>query len=437
MQKRMFLMAIVLVGTIAGFAQGAGMGDMALENTVLRQRLDQLDREIQELRENSALQSNSTVTQVRQPVWSKLDIQLYGYLKLDMALDNSRINTGNFARWVDSERYNDNDEQFNMTANETRLGFIITGPKNNGLITSGKVEIDFYGTGAAENKAGIMMRHAFIKLDWPDYKFNIIAGQTSDVISPLVPTTVNYTVCWWTGNIGYRRPQIRLTKEFSFNDDVDLKLEGALARTIGRENFTSSVTWDTDSGEDAGFPTWQGRVSVSLPILTDKKSTIGLSAHVGEEEYDITQYGDHTDFETWSVNLDVTQPICDKLTLKGELFTGENLDSYLGGIGQGVNVDTTDPIYFEEISSQGGWIAASLEPCKNKNFNFGMAVDDVDRGEVNVGDRILNRTVFGNVICSLSPNTDIGLELSHWRTEYHGPGDGDGVRAQVALKYKF
>ena len=59
MKKSMYLMAIVLAGAIAGFTQGAGMGDIALENTMLRQRLDQLDREIQELRQNGALQNNS------------------------------------------------------------------------------------------------------------------------------------------------------------------------------------------------------------------------------------------------------------------------------------------------------------------------------------------------------------------------------------------
>jgi hypothetical protein len=353
-------------------------------------------------------------------------------LKLDAVYDSSRITNGNYAQWVDSESTNDNDDQFNMTANQTRLGMLINGPTNSDMEASGKVEVDFYGAGAAENKAHLMMRHAFMKLYWPQEKFSIIAGQTSDVISPLVPGTINYSVAWWSGNIGYRRPQIRVTKDYSIAKNVDLKLEGALARTIGRDNFTTSVTWDTDSGEDAGFPTWQGRVSVTLPLLMGKKGTIGLSAHSGEEEYDLTNTGNNTEFETWSVNMDYSQPIHDKVAIKAEFFRGENLNAYLGGIGQGVNTTT-----FEEINSTGGWVAAALGPWSNKKFNVGIAVDDVESGEVSTGSRTLNRSVFGNIIYSLDEHTEVGFELSHWRTEYRGPGDAESLRAQAALIYRF
>jgi len=428
MKKSMFVMAIVFAGAIAVFTQGAEVGDMALENTLLRQRLDQLDKQIQDLQENRAMQSNSAGAKA--PVWSKLDVELYGYLKLDAAYDTSRIDNGNYAKWVSSIAPNSDDDQFNMTANETRLGFMVTGPKNNGLVTSGKVEIDFYGTGGGENKAGIMMRHAFVKLDWPDNNFSVIAGQTSDVISPLVPTTINYSVAWWAGNIGYRRPQIRFTKECSYNDNVDLKFEGAFVRTIGRD--TNLVAGTTDSGEDAGFPTVQGRVGVTLPIIPGRKSTIGFSAHMGEEEYDLAASGRSKDFKTWSLNLDVTQPICDKVTIKGEIFKGENLDAYLGGIAQGVNTTL-----LKEIDSSGGWIAASLGPWNNKQFNVGVSVDDPDNGDLNATNASYNRSIFGNIICSLNSQTDIGFELSRWDTDYLGTKDEDSLRAQFALKYKF
>ncbi|MBN1974843.1 MAG: hypothetical protein JW787_14480 [Sedimentisphaerales bacterium] len=432
MKKKIFLLAITIVGAIAGSSQGAGTGNMALENTLLRQRLDQLDKEIQDLRQSAIQREDVSGTLEHKPVWSSLDIQFYGYLKLDAAYDTSRIETGNYAKWVTRENQNDDDDQFNMTANETRLGFLINGSEKDGMTTSGKVEVDFYGAGAAENKAHLMMRHAYMKLDWKQERFNILAGQTSDVISPLVPGTLNYSVGWWSGNIGYRRPQIRLTREYSLKDEVNLKLEGALARTIGRDSVTS-----TDSGEDSGTPTWQGRASVTLPLINQKKATIGLSAHIGKEEYDLAASGRNTEFDTWSVNLDFMQPVNEKVSISAELFKGENLDAYLGGIGQGVNTDTTEAIYYEEINSSGGWIAACFTPWNNKKFNIGIAMDDVERGEVNDGDRILNRSLFGNIIYSLNKQADFGFELSHWRTEYYGSGDAESLRAQAALIYRF
>jgi hypothetical protein len=82
-------------------------------------------------------------------------------------------------------------------------------------------------------------------------------------------------------------------------------------------------------------------------------------------------------------------------------------------------------------------VAATLGPWEKWRFNIGAGIDDVDADDVNVGDRTLNRTVFGNVIYSVSKNTEIGLELSHWRTDYKGPGDAEDFRAQTSFIYKF
>jgi hypothetical protein len=433
MRKSQILLSLALLACFCTTGFAADSEDLAKENAQLRQKLNQIDQELQSLKKTYMDQSGETTDIIPKMVWSNLDIQLYGYLKLDAAYDTSRTDNGDYTKWVESEATNDDDDQFNMTANETRLGMLINGPDDGQMKTSGRVELDFFGPGdgIAENQGRLMMRHAYMMLDWPDSRFNIIAGQTSDVISPLYPRTVNYSVGWWVGNIGYRRPQIRLTKELGFVDGGCLKLEGAVARTIGRDN--PSLAGITDSGEDNGFPTLQGRAS-----FTFDETTIGLSTHWGEEEYDITSSGSGKDFNTWSVNLDYSQPIREKVELKAEVFTGENLDAYLGGIGQGVTIDTPPGInQYDEVGSKGGWIAASLGPWGTKRFNVGLAMDDVDRDDVNYGDRILNRCIFGNVYCAVNKHTDVAFELSHWRTEYRGSGDGESLRAQMAMIYKF
>ncbi|MHC4204945.1 MAG: DcaP family trimeric outer membrane transporter [Planctomycetota bacterium] len=430
MRKSQFLLSLMLLVCIGTISLAADSDDLARENAELRQKIDKIEKELLGLKTTVMQQSNDPTDPLPRPVWSSLDIQLYGFIKLDAAYDTSRIENGNYAKWVENESSNDDDDQFNMTANQSQFGAKITGPDGENMKTSGRVEVDFY-EGGSENKARLMMRHAYMKLDWPDKRFNIIAGQTSDVISPLLPSTVNYSVSWWTGNIGYRRPQIRLTKELGFDTGGFLKLEGAVSSTLGADSFT-----ETDSGEDAGFPTLQGRASVSIPMFGPKDATIGLSGHWGEEEYDTAADGEDEEFETWSVNLDYTQPICEKVAIKAEVFSGKNLDAYLGGIGQGVTTDAGVNQY-EEVGSKGGWIAASLGPWNTKRFNVGVAVDDVERGDVNDGDRVLNRSVFGNVYCAVNKQTDIAFELSHWRTEYRGPGDAESLRAQMALIYKF
>ncbi|HUW19725.1 MAG TPA: DcaP family trimeric outer membrane transporter [Sedimentisphaerales bacterium] len=452
--------------TAAGVCRADTSSDLARENEELRKRVERLERELEELKKivmqqvkgsdvrpeggavvkaeakageapklsESDLEKIATMvqkdTEKKKPVWSDLDIQLYGYIKLDAAYDTSRTDTGNFARWVESESTNKNDDQFNMTANQTRFGVKVKGPADGEIETSGRAEIDFY-EGGAENKPRIMMRHAYMNILWPQERFSILAGQTSDVISPLYPDTLNYTVGWWVGNIGYRRPQIRLTRSLGLSKDVDLKLEGALARTVGISNdFTP------DSGEDAGFPGVQARASLTLPLFGYKPATVGFSGHWAKEELDTTSSGDSKHFDSWSLNLDLTQPVNEWLAIKGELFTGENLSAYLGGIGQGINTTTS-----KEIGSRGGWVAASLGPWDKWNFNIGASIDDVDdddlAGSTAADRREYNRAIFGNVIYSLNKSTQIGFELSQWHTEYEGKDDGDSIRAQTSFIYKF
>lgn len=360
-------------------------------------------------------------------VLSSLDLEFYGYVKADASYDSSRTTPGNFVVYVDSEATRQNDDEFNLTANQTRLGLNISGPSSDTLKTTGRVEFDFYGNYASENKAKIQMRHAYLVLDWPKARFNILAGQTSDIMSPLVPNTLNYTVLWDAGNIGYRRPQVRLTQIVPMGEKASLKLEGGVARTIGRTDLT-----DSESGEDAGFPALEGRASVTFPFFGPKPTTVGISGHWGTEEYDLDVTGSHIQFRSWSVNLDVTQPVCSWLTIKGELFAGENLNQYFGGIGQGVNTTT-----LREISAEGRWVAASLGPWSQWSFNMGAGIDSVNRNDVTAGSRTQNTSVFANVLYSLNKHAQLGVEVSRWNTHYLGPGDADDMRAQASFIYKF
>lgn len=420
--------------TVAGvLCLTAVAGGAAMTAPSLQDRIEQLEKQVADLKKEAAVSATDAAsTAPKEPpakksIWSNLDIQLYGYVKGDASRDSSRVTSGNFVLYVDSEAAKENDAEFNLTANQTRLGFNINGPESETMKTSGKIEFDLFGNFADENKAKIQTRHAYMTLLWPEWDLSLLAGQTWDVVSPLSPNTLNYTVMWNAGNTGYRRPQFRLTKDFSLGEKTSMKLEGAVARTIGRTDATNSET-----GEDSGCPTVQGRVSMTFPFVGPKPAVVGLGAHSGREEYDLDATGRNKDFDTWLVCLDATVPVCKWLTCLGELFTGENLNSYYGGINQGVN--TTD---LEEIRSKGGWVAASLGPWSKWSFNVGAGVDDVNADDVGVGARTLNSGVFGNVLYSWTKNVQAGFELSRWNTNYKGDGDAEDTRAQLSLIYAF
>jgi len=446
MKNRVILQTLVLL-TITNICWPNSENQLAEENAELRSRVQNLEEDVEKLKE-ALVQKTETSTSKPSPdsdkdseskkvVWSNLDVQIYGFIKADASYDSSRTTPGNYVVWVNSEAMNKSDNEFNLTANETRLGMRINGPQDDHFHAAGRIEFDFYGSNAAENKAKIQMRHAYLQMDWPNRHLSILAGQTSDVFSPLNPSTLNYTVLWDAGNIGYRRPQIRLTKDMTLDSDIKLELQGAVARTIG----TTSAITGSESGEDAGFPSVQGRVGLNFPWLNDKPTKVGLSGHWGEEEYDIATSGAHKKFHSWSVNLDIEQPINDWLNIKGELFSGENLNTYFGGIGQGIrpikDANGVTINHGNEITSKGGWVAIGLGPWDNWCFNIGAGIDDVDAADVNVGDRVLNCCVFGNAIYAFNEHAKVGFELSHWRTEYRGPGDADSLRAQASFIYSF
>jgi len=431
--RKMLAIIVLTVGVVSGTAiaqdQSTGEEIAALrrENATLRERVEKLETALSEIQGMLVQQPAATVEEDKPAVRSSYPVVLYGFVKFDAAYDSARTDVGNFARWVESEQGREDDDQFNATARESRLGLKFDGPDLADVITSGRVEVDFY-EGGAENKNRLMMRHAYVQLDWPEHDFGLLAGQTSDVISPLYPQTLNYPVAWWAGNIGYRRPQLRLTKGFGVGEDSRMLLQAAATRTIGHDGLFDPG----DTGEDAGFPGFQGRAALSFPMLTGRKTTLGVSGHFAQEEYDFDSRDHSTDLESWSANLDLTLPIYDWLTFKGELWTGQNLDAYLGGIGQGINL-----VRMKEIESTGGWMALSFEPHGRWHYNAGISIDDPEDDDLDAGDRSRNSAVWGNVIYDVNQAVQAGLELSYWETDYKHLEDGESIRLQTSLIYRF
>lgn len=409
------------------------------QNAEMQQRLDRLTSELDEIKAVLSGRGAATLnpaTSGKKAASGKPEFEFYGYVKLDAAYDTSRVSVGDYARWVESEDLFRNDNEFNMTANETRVGVRLRGPASERFRYNGQVEIDFYG-GGAENSPSPRLRQANLSLEWPQAGFGVLAGQANDVIAPLWMPRVNFSPGWWQGNMGYRRPQIRLTKSFSLAEDVELKLEAAAVRTIG-ETFTTPRDSFFDPGADAGFPTAQGRVSLTFPGLGRQPTTLGISGHWGEEEHDYTNFNHGVRTRTRSANVDLSLPLTPWLKLQGEAYVGEDLDAYLGGIGQGINPTTLDPIY-----DRGAWGAATLGPWGRWSFNLGYGIDSVRRSDVTANPnpaldpRVENWVAFGNAYYSLNSSIQFALELSRMRTVYKSVAPGDDWRTQFAIIYKF
>ncbi|MFH1689934.1 MAG: hypothetical protein ABIE42_06815 [Candidatus Eisenbacteria bacterium] len=355
----------------------------------------------------------------------------YGYIKLDASYDSAMTNDGNYVYYVMPYAEGEEDDEFNMTAKQTRLGVKFDGGGSDAVDVSGAIEFDFYG-GGAENKPNPMLRKAYMEFKTP--ALDILAGQTSDVISPIVPTTLNYIVLWKSGDIGYRRPQIRLTKSVTISDDAKFTVQASANRSMGTASF----------GETTGMPSYQGRVAVAAKVM-GKPMEIGVSGLMGSEE--IT-YADSlanlTVFELDQsvVAVDVSLPLGDMIALKGQYFTGKNLAQYLGGVGQSfadVPVEGARNTELVEIEASGWWAQVTLTPVAGWQFNIGTGTDDP---EIPAGDAAgnlyeKNTTFYGNAIWTVAPVVVVGAEYAMIETEYVGGETYDDTRLQLSFMYKF
>ena len=370
--------------------------------------------------------------EMKKLAWSKGPFRVvpYGILWFNMAWESQRTNVGDFTLFVLSPDDRPGDA-FHVNARSTRLGINVSGPRVPCLRcapSGGKVEIDFWGQFAGgENKPGVLLRHAYWEVK--DDTFRLLGGQTWDVISPLYPGTLMYSVGWGGGNIGYRRAQLRYERYLAFSDVFLVTAQGALAADLFSE-LSANV-----AGDHAGWPVLQSRVGATLgprgagclPI------TCGVSGHVGEQEFlfDTGDPNDDATARTWSLNVDVRIPITHRLGIQGEFFTGENLGAYLGGIVQGINTTTGEP-----IRATGGWVDLWYDwtPCLHSHV--GYSVDDPLDRDVNNG-RIYNDFFFVNLSRNLTKDFLVGVEYTSWETLYDQKADGTSDRIEFVAKYGF
>jgi hypothetical protein len=370
--------------------------------------------------------------EMKKLAWSKGPFKVvpYGVLWFNMAWESQRTLVGDYTLLVFSPDDRPGDA-FHVNARSTRLGINVSGPRVFCLgcaPSGGKVEIDFWGQFAGgENKPGVLLRHAYWEVK--DESFRLLGGQTWDVISPLYPGTLLYSVGWGGGNMGYRRAQFRYERYLAFSDFFLVTAQGAVAADLLSE-LSPALT-----GDDAGWPVLEGRVAMTigprgkgcLPI------TVGVSSHFGEQEF-LFAAGDPNDditARTWSLNADVRVPITHRLGVQGEFFTGENLGAYLGGVLQGINTTTGEP-----IRATGGWVDLWFDwtPCLHSHV--GYSIDDPIDRDVTDG-RIYNDFYFANFSYNLTKDFLVGIEYTRWQTLYDQRTDGITDRVEFVAKYGF
>lgn len=345
-----------------------------------------------------------------------------------MIFASSRAVPGPFVLWIASEE-DQGESTWIADARRSRVGIDVTGPRINalgGLDSGGKVEIDFFDAFVNENQPGLRLRHVYWEAKNDDWR--LLVGQTWDVISPLRPNTVNFSVGWAAGNTGFRRTQFRIERYFDIGSCDRFALQLSLNENI-IPDLSSGPQAAGVTRETGDWPMVQARLGYQRDRRDGLASELGVSGHVGESGFDFTTghpsnpaLGPEDDarFFAWSFHADGRIDVTKRLRMQCEFFMGSNLSNILGGIAQGVC-----PCLRVPIRSIGGWAEVSydLNSCLTTNAGFGI---DDPRDEDSLIGRTYNRFVYINLFAQLTAQLRTGIELSHWRTSYHNRTDEPG-----------
>ena len=367
------------------------------------------------------------------PVTGAVTVTPYGFVRLDVIFNDSRLSNPQFPNYVLAESGDTaDDSELSIHPRLTRVGLKMEPEKvGDRSEVSGLIEIDFQG-GGSESRQTPRMRHAFVAIK--TFGLEFLGGQTWDLVSPLFPAANNDALMWNAGNPGDRRPQFRVTHTSSAGTGK-VRIAGAfgMPNAIDLQDLDGNGQLD---GLDAALPTAQGLVE-----YTRGKWIVGAWGHAAQQEVgpvapdDDGPFPDGIDEETFQSFLagaHLKVPLGEKAWLQGEGFIGENAPDVRAGIGQGINTET-----LQEIATMGGWAEVGVQPSVKYRVTAGGTIDRPDSDDLGSGMREKNLTVFLVQHITPFPRVTIGLEYIYWKTEYKGGGSGDANRVDAHITTNF
>jgi hypothetical protein len=144
---------------------------------------------------------------------------------------------------------------------------------------------------------------------------------------------------------------------------------------------------------------------------------IGVSGVVGQIRNTLPLSGDRVVADVWGLSADARWKMNSYFGVMGEVYTGQTLGTYNGGILQNVNPDT-----FEGIRSTGGFMEVFTYLTPRLHNHTGYGTDDPRNSDIgsdaaSLG-RTLNSTIYSNLLWDVNQAFRIGFEFTWRKTDY-------------------
>ncbi len=343
-----------------------------------------------------------------------MNLNFYGFFQFDAAYQSFMMNSYNAPRYPLPHTVNNDESTTNLSAMNSRFGFRWDGPEvYDDTIIKGHLEWDLFDP-ATRNQMRFRVRLAYLELRGKDY--SIIAGQHWDIFAAGLPyTLVTNGFYWETGNVGFRRAQLRYTRFW--------------------ENGEFAIS--------ASDPTTDGAIKSGIPLLSARyaykisnNGYVGISTAYGREDIKIGEYPDRIEnsVSIWGVSLDARIPFTKRFSLLGELTTGQNLKPFLSR--SGYFYDAVDEKH-KGMGTIAGWLEF-LYSGEKVDFYLGYSRENLTE-ENYLTDGALEdaAAAFIGLIRKLGKGVNYGVEVTHFTGTYKEAENSKSTQVLFSVKYAF
>jgi hypothetical protein len=334
-------------------------------------------------------------------------------------------------------------DTFDIHARQSSLVFALIGPEMGNFKSGGLLFFNLYNDNVIADRYGILPINAYGELKNETWRF--AAGLQTDIFAPLLPTVLPFSYLMASGNAGVFRGQLRAERYWYPSDIDQITFTAGISEPISTTiNDSTLITGSTALTEDNGWPDLEMRLAWGagepqlVGLVPQRPLEVGVSAVVGEIRTTIVPPLPAPPVrvidDLWGLALDLRWRINERWGVSGELFHGQTLGTYGGGVFQNVNSLT-----FEPVHATGGWgqVDFYVTPCLHAHF--GAGIDNPADSELAPFQIAQNRTIFANLIWDLNQSLRIAGELTFRETHYLGPAalDNDGVGLHGQVQWKF
>jgi hypothetical protein len=374
-------------------------------------------------------------------------IKIFGTVKLDAIYNTARPQAPGVPFFLVPKFPGGFSQQtLDINARQSMLGVLFTGPKIGNFQSGGRISAVFFDPSVVTDQYGFLLQQSYAELFNDHWRF--AAGLQFDVFAPGLPTVLPFSYLGGSGSTGNCiRGQFRVERFVDVGSDSQLTLQGALSQPLN-----TVVTPDITTDEDNGWPNLEGRIGfgkgkpapIGIGLLTQRPLEVGVSGLVGQLRRTSAPFAPprRVVSDVWGVAVDFRMNLGDRFGFKGDVYTGQALGNYNGGI-----LQSLDAVTWKAIRSTGGFVEGFVYLTPGLHSHTGIGIDDPNNNDITpvpntLFGRTYNRTVYSTLLWDVNKKFRLGFEFTYRKTDYKDPistgrlgNDGFGFHPQFAWTF--